>query len=407
MLLVVLRSKGRVHMPLYQYQYVAQGKRRSGLIEAQGEREAKEKLREQGFIITSLNAKNKIGSKQNLKGENLLTFTVQLSQLLNAGVPLYESLIAIEEQLRGESYHRIILSLCEQIKMGVSLSNAMANYPASFDQLYCSMVAAGEAVGTLGPVLEKLSYLLSRQMKLKRQITTAMIYPVILGSFSMLIIGLLLGFVVPSLEGIFAGRQLNGFTQAIISLSHFFRHYWWLYIPVAGGGGAWTIWKLRSKEGQLWLEKTLLKIPFLKTLTIQTAIARFCRTMSTLLQGGLSIIDSLRISRGVMRNVVMEKEIQNAEIKIIEGNSLSYELGKSKYIPPLVSRMLAVGEESGTSPIMLGKIADIYEQDLEKTLDRVMALAQPIILIVMGVIIGSVLLAILLPLTDVSSFSIG
>jgi general secretion pathway protein F/type IV pilus assembly protein PilC len=155
------------------------------------------------------------------------------------------------------------------------------------------------------------------------------------------------------------------------------------------------------------MERNLLKVPVLKTLVIQTAVARFCRTMGTLLQGGLSMIDSLRISRGVMRNVVLEKEIQLAETRIIEGHPLSQQLGKSIYFPKLISRMLAVGEESGTSVQMLNQIADMYEQEIEKTLDRVMALSQPIILIVMGMIIGIVLLAILLPLTDVSSFSIG
>jgi general secretion pathway protein F len=395
-------------MPLYQYQYVdSLGKRRSGAIEAQGDREAKEKLREQGFLVTQLQVKSKISKKQNLKGDNLLAFTVQLSQLINAGIPLYESLIAIEEQSRSDSYHRIILSLCEQIRSGTSLSAAMGAYPESFDKLYCGMVAAGEAVGALGPVLEKLTHFLSRSMKLKKQITTALIYPGILGGFSLLIIGVLLGFVVPSLEGIFAERKLNAFTNAVLALSHLFRDYWWLYFPIMIASVVWGIWQLRSPKGRLWMEKTLLKIPLLKTLVIQTAVARFCRTMGTLLQGGLSMIDALRISRNIMRNVVLEKEIQVAEGKIIEGRSLSQELKRSAYFPQLVARMLAVGEESGTSVIMLNRIADMYEGEIEKTLDRVMAMAQPVILIVMGLVIGTVLLAILLPLTDVSSFSIG
>lgn len=395
-------------MPLYQYQYVdGQRKKRSGVIEAQGDREAKEKLREQGLLIIQLQVKNKVGKKQNLKGDHLLAFTIQLSQLINAGVPLYESLIALEEQSRGESYHRIILSLCEQIRAGTSLSQAMATYPDSFDKLYCGMVAAGEAVGVLGSVLEKLNHFLARQMKLKKQITTAMIYPGILGSFSLLIIGVLLGFVVPALEGIFVDRQLNSFTNGVLIISHFFRSYWWLYLPLMIGGLSWMVWRIRSPQGRLWLEKKSVKVPLLKTLVIQTAIARFCRTMGTLLQGGLSMMEALRISRGVMRNIVLEKEIQAAEAKIIEGHSLSQELGRSAYMPKLVSRMLAVGEESGTSVVMLNRIADMYEQEIEKTLDRVMALAQPVILIVMGVVIGTVLLAILLPLTDVSSFSIG
>lgn len=395
-------------MPLYQYQYVdGKGKRRSGFIEAQGDREAKDKLREQGLLVTQLGIKNKVKTKQNLKGEGLLAFTVQLSQLVNAGVPLFESLMALEEQVRGEAYHRIVLSLCEQIRSGTSLSAAMATYPESFDKLYCGMVAAGEAVGALGPVLEKLTQFLAKQMKLKKQITTAMIYPCILGGFSMLIIALLLGFVVPSLEGIFAERKLNAFTNGVLIISHIFRSYWWLYIPIGIGTIAGTVWKLRSPEGRLWIERNLLKLPVIKTLIIQTSVSRFCRTMATLLQGGLSMIEALRISRGVMRNAVLEKEVQAAEGKIIEGHSLSQELGRSAYIPQLVPRMLAVGEESGTSVVMLGRIADMYEQELEKTLDRVMALAQPVILIIMGLVIGTVLLAILLPLTDVSSFSVG
>lgn len=395
-------------MPLYQYQYVdASGKRKLGAIEAQGDREAKEKLREQGFLITQLQVKSKVNKKQNLKGDNLLAFTMQLSQLINAGVPLYESLIAIEEQSRGDPYHRVILSLCEQIRSGMSLSAAMGTYPDSFDKLYCGMVAAGEAVGALGPVLEKLNQFLSRSMKLKKQITTAMIYPGILAGFSLLIIGVLLGFVVPSLEGIFAERKLNAFTNAVLSFSHIFRDYWWLYFPLIAASIGWGVWQLRSPQGRLWLEKNLLKVPLLKTLVIQTAVARFCRTMGTLLQGGLSMIDALRISRNIMRNVVLEKEIQVAEGKIIEGHSLSQELKRSAYFPQLVARMLAVGEESGTSVTMLNRIADMYEGEIEKTLDRVMAMAQPVILIVMGLVIGTVLLAILLPLTDVSSFSIG
>ncbi|MFI0435145.1 MAG: type II secretion system F family protein [Parachlamydiaceae bacterium] len=395
-------------MPLYQYQYVdSSGKRKSGSIEAQGDREAKEKLRAQGFLITSLQAKNKVSKKQNLKGDYLLAFTVQLSQLINAGVPLYESLTAIEEQSRSDPYHRVILSLCEQIRSGVPLSTAMGNFPESFDKLYAGMVAAGEAVGALGPVLDKLSLFLSRSMKLKKQITTAMIYPGILGSFSLLIIGVLLGFVVPSLEGIFADRKLNAFTNAVLVISHLFREYWWLYFPIMIGALTWVVWKIRSEKGRLWMEKTLLKVPLLKTLVIQTAVARFCRTMGTLLQGGLNMIESLRISRNIMRNVVLEKEIQIAEGRIIEGHSLSQELKRSAYFPHLVARMLAVGEESGTTVAMLNRIADMYEGEIEKTLERVMAMAQPIILIVMGLVIGTVLLAILLPLTDVSSFSIG
>lgn len=391
-------------MPIYQYRAIDPlGKTRAGLIEAHGEKEAKEMLREQGVMVSKIAPKAMGSSKENLRGTTLLNFTVQLSQLVNAGIPLYQSLIAIEEQHRSDPFHRILLSICEQIKAGTPLSQAMSMYPDSFNKLYCSMIAAGESVGALHVVLDKLSLLLAKQMKLKQQITTAMIYPSILASFSFVIIILLMTFVVPSIEGIFEGRTLNGFTAAVLASSRFFRNYWWLYIPVIGGAVAFLVINIRSEAGRLWMERNFLKVPLIRTLIIQTAVARFCRTMGTLQQGGLPMIDSLQIARGVMRNVVLEEEMKKAESRIVEGSALSTEIGKSKWVPSLVSRMLAVGEDSGTLTIMLNKIADIYEDDIEKTLERLMALAQPLILVFMGALIGAILVAIMLPLTNVNS----
>ncbi|CCB87515.1 MULTISPECIES: type II secretion system F family protein [Parachlamydia] len=393
-------------MPMYQYQaYDFAGKKKNGYIEAHNELEAKSKLREQSLMIAKLSLKEGGGSSKKLKGDDLLAFTFQLSQLLGAGVPLYEALIAIEEQYRNESFHSIILSLCDQIKAGTPLSEAMQNYPDSFNRLYCSMVRAGESVGALDLVLEKLSLLLNKQQKLRKEITTAMIYPAVLACFALLVICLLLGFVVPSIEGIFADKQLNGFTQAVLAVSHFFRDYWWLYLPVVALTIFLIVIKLRTPSGKLWLERQLLTIPGIRNLVIQAAVSRFCRTMATLQNGGVTMIDSLRIARETMRNATLEEEIKRAESKIIEGSSLSAQLMQSKYFPHMVSRMLAVGEDSGSSVIMMNKIADMYEDELEKTLSRVMALAQPVILIVMGTVIGAVMMAVLLPLTDVSSFS--
>lgn len=393
-------------MPLYNYQAIDNnGKKRSGFIEAQNEREAKALLREQSILVTQLFVKTQVSRRENLRGEQLLTFTMQLSQLLSAGVPLYESLVTLEEQYRQEAFHRILLSLCEKIKAGGTLSEAMSSFPESFDKLYRAMIAAGESVGALDIVLDRLCHLLAKQVKLKNQITTAMIYPAILASFSLLIIGVLLGFVVPSIEGIFADRPLNGFTSFVLGLSRIARDYWWVYIPLMIGLSVYAFFKVRSEAGRLWLERNLLRVPLIRNLIIQAAVARFCRTMGTLQEGGLPIIDSLRNARKVMRNIVLEEEIEQAETKIIEGSSLSTELSHSKLIPTIVPRMLAVGEESGNLVVMLNKLADMYEDELEKTLNRVMALSQPVILIFMGTMIGTILLAILLPLTDVSSLT--
>ncbi len=393
-------------MPLYNYQAIeSSGKKTTGIMEGRNENDVKDKLRQQGVMVISLEQKVRFSSRQNVRGETLLAFSVQLSQLISAGVPLYDSLMAIEEQYRGEKYHRIILSLCEQIKSGVPLSEAMSQYPDSFDKLYCAMIKAGEQVGALDLILERLVEFLQKRMKIKKQITTAMIYPAVLGSFSLLIIALLLGFVVPAIEGIFAERELNNFTEIVLGVSHVLRDYWWAYIPVVLGVFGFVIYRLKTLEGKLWLQKNLIRIPLIRNLIIQTSISRFCRTMGTLQSGGLTMIDSMQIAREVMGNIVLENEIKKAEEKIVEGSSLSVELSQSKWIPKLVSRMLSVGEETGNTEQIFQRIADMYEDELEKSLDKVMALTQPVIMVIMGTIIGAVMLAILLPLTDISSFS--
>lgn len=394
-------------MPLFSYKALdGKGKKRTGLIDAHSENDAKVKLREQGIMVSFLEQKKGAVAKENLRGEQLLAFSVQLSQLVSAGVPIYESLLALEEQYRDESFHRVLLSLCEQIKAGKPLSVAMEDFPDTFDRLYRAMIRAGESSGALDIVLEKLAEFLAKQYKLKREIMTAMIYPGILAGFCLLLIVVLLAFVVPMIEGIFQGRDLNAFTAFIMQLSKVFRTWWWIYVPVITGLGIWSYMKLRTDAGQLWLERFLLKVPIVKGLMIQAAIARFTRTMGTLQKGGLTIIDSMTIAREVMQNVTLEAEIKKAEAKIVEGSSLSKELSKSTLIPQMVSRMLAVGEESGTSVAMLNKIADMYEENLEKNLDQLMALAQPVIMIFMGIVIGTVMLAILMPLADMSSFSV-
>lgn len=394
-------------MPIYSYQAIdSKGGKKTGLIDATQESEAKLKLREQGLMVSKLELRKGASSKENLKGEQLQGFTMQLGQLVGAGVPVYESMLALEDQYRGEAFGRVILSLCEKIKAGSSLSEAMHEFPGSFNRLYCAMVSAGESAGALDIVFERLADLLAKQQKLRRDLMTALIYPGILAGFCCVLIVILLGFVVPMIEGIFEGRELNAYTAFVISLSHAFRTWWWIYLPLMALSIGYLIYRLRTPEGKLWIERFLLKVPVVRWLIIQAAVARFTRTMSTLLKGGLTMIDALHISREVMQNYTMEEEIKQAEARIVEGSSLSAELSKSKYIPRMVSRMLAVGEESGASAEMLGKVADMYENNVEKTLERVMALAQPVILIVMGFIIGSVMLSILLPLADMSSLQL-
>ena len=393
-------------MPLFHYKAIdTQGKKIKGFLEAFDEKDAKIKLKDQGVFVTELSTKSALLSRQNLKGEDLVNFTTLLTQLVLSGIPLYESLVAIEEQYRGAKFHRILLSLTDQVKGGARLSQAMATFPESFDRLYVAMVAAGESAGALDVVLEKLTTLLGKRLKLKKEIGTALIYPLILGVFALTVISVLLGFVIPSIEGIFEGRTLNGFTQFVINTSHFARTWWWVYIPLILGAIAFAVWKLREPKAKLFILKSMMRLPLIGKVVVESAMSRFCRTMATLQLGGLPMIDSLRLSRETLNNPTLEEEIEKAERKIIEGSRLSTEFLRSRHIPHLVPRMLAIGEETGHLATMLNKIADIYEDELDKTLKQALALLQPVILIGMGILVGLVLIAILLPLTDLSGLS--
>jgi len=391
---------------LFQYRYIdGKGKKKKGLIEALHADEAKDKLRQQKILVTALNeTSQKKQTSNQLRKEALITFTTQLAGLLQAGMPLYESLLSLEEQYRQDPFHPILLSLCEQIKAGSSLSEAMDQFPGSFNRLYCSMVAAGESVGALDETLDKLATLLNKQSKLKKQIITALIYPALLFSFSMVVMFLLLTFVIPSLETLFEDRDVNRFTKSVMLFSNFLTHKWMYYLPLVIGAIAGAYFGLTSEKGKRWIQRQFLRLPLLKTLITQTAIARFARTMGTLLQGGVTLIQALQISRKVMRNPFFEEVVEEAEGKIIEGSLLSLELKKSPLIPTLVPRMLAIGEEGGNTSSMLQKIADLYEDEVEKSLTRLTALAQPVILVFMGGIVGIIMIAVLLPLTDVSAF---
>ncbi|MFV0340912.1 MAG: type II secretion system F family protein [Parachlamydiaceae bacterium] len=393
-------------MPVFHYQALeTTGKKIKGFVEAQNEKEAKQKLREQSIMVTKIEVNASLKSSQHLNREQLLTFSSMLAELISAKLPLYESLSTIEEQVRKEPYHRIILSLAEQVKSGSPLSEAMRSFPESFNRLYVSMVLAGEASGNLEEVLNRQVMFLKKEAKIRKQISNALIYPGILSLFAFAVIILLMGFVVPSIEGVFEGRQLNSYTMLVLSLSHIFREWWWLLLIAACGIGFGVYSYLSKPTGKLQLQKWLMKLPLINKVMIQAALIRFSRTLSTLTESGLNLVEGLKLAGQVMQNALMEEEIVRAEKRILEGGRLQDELKKSRYLPKMAVRMIAIGEESGHLGEMLGKVADMYEDDLEKTIDRTMSLIQPAILVIMGAIIGLVLMAILLPMTDISSLT--
>lgn len=392
-------------MALFRYRALtAEGKNVSGVIDADSLSLAKERLGKQQVMVTHLLPLNAKEKEASLDSALLLTFTREIGQLLGAGLPLYESLLTIEEKYRKHKAHPLFLDLCDRLKSGSSFSAALKNYPKSFDRIYLSMVQAAEQSASLPYVFDQLSALISKQQKLRKQITSALLYPAFLGSFCLFVIFALLLFVIPSMQELFEGRALHPLTQTVLFLSRFVNEKG-LFLLAGFGTLIFSLYFLfQKKEGRIFLQNLCLKLPFFKTVLVQSALIRFARATSILLTGGVPLLEALSLSRKVMKNILLEKVIEDAERSIVEGKRLSAHLASSPLIPSLVSRMLSIAEETGKMAPMLESIANIYDDDLERDLMQMTALIQPALLLVLGGVVGLVVLSILLPLTDVSSF---
>ena len=394
-----------MQLPLYRYQAISkEGKKTFGVINADSFEIAKENLQKQKILVVKLFSFKEKSKQLSLPKDLVVSFTRDLSQLLRAGLPLYESLMAIEEKYRANKAHSLFLDLCDKIKSGMHLSCALALYPKVFDQVYISMIESAEETGKLASTFTQLEKLIVRQQKLKNQLTSAMIYPMFLMGFCFVVVNALFFFLIPSMEQLFEERELHSFTAAIIGISKFLRRNG-IYIGISLLVTISSCVIFFSKpSGKLLLQKFYLKVPILNRMITQAVLSRFCRGLSIMLAGSVSLLDALKLSKGIMKNPYFEKVITNVERKVEQGGKLSDELMKSPLIPTLVTRMLTIAEETGSVSEMLESIADIYEEELGRSLARFTTLLQPVMLLFLAFIVGTVILSILLPLTDVGSF---
>jgi len=391
-------------MALYRYQALSSGgKKISGVVNAESLTAAKERLRKEQILVVDLDLFQEKKKEIRLPFPFLLDFTRMLGQLLRAGIPLFESLVIIEEKYHHHRFHPLLMDLCDALKTGLSLSEALSRYPGSFDPIYIAMVHAGEQTASLPTIFEELCGLLHRQQKLKKQLFAAAAYPLFLGSFCVLVFFALLLFVIPSMKNLFEGRTLHPITQFVFGASDFVTTQGsWLGVGVLM---FLTLLMLALRHPVLRqnLDAIVLKIPFVGEFLREAATIRFCRTSSLLLSGGLPILQTLQLSRHVMKNRLLEEVIVRAEQKVSEGKPLSEELRSSPLIPSIVPQMLAIAEETGKTAFMLQNIANICEENLEKRLQQFTAFLQPALLLLLGLIVGLVLLSILIPMTDVGS----
>lgn len=396
-------------MPLFQYKAVSErGKKFTATIDADNLQDAKIRLIKRQIAVLQIDALHeKHLQKGNLSKQELLNLTREIARLLQAGLPLFETLSALEEKYREQKPHPLLLNLCDLVRSGLSFSQGLAKHPLTFDLLYISMIANAEKTGRLGPALNELAELLSRQLYVRKQIVSALLYPALLCGFCLIVLSSLLFYVIPSLRELFDGRDLHPFTQIVFAASQFACNSKAALAIAFVGVLTLAIATFFSPK---WKEKVFslsFRLPLFKGLMAKVAFVRFCRAAATLLEGGLPLVQAFAQARRVMRHPVLEQVIASAEEKISQGESIHVPFQNHPLIPPLIPRMIGIAEEGGKLPFMMRQIAQIYEEELEKTLTHFASLAQPVLLLVLGAIIGFVLLSVLLPLTDVSSFATG
>ena len=408
-------------MPLYAYKGIGpNGKSVSGARDSDSPKGLRQALRKEGVVVTQVDL-SKGGKKQtsakglarevdfgevikSVKKTDVAAFTRQLSTLLKAGIPLAEALGALFDQAEKVRLKRVLGEVKSAVNEGSSLADAVGKHPKVFDELFVSMVRAGETAGNLDEVLVSLADFMESAHKLRGKVKGAMVYPVIMIVVSVAILSILMIAVVPQITEMFAqrGRALPLKTQFLVWLSHVFGAYWyiWLVAVVLAilGFRRWA----SSPSGRPRWHKIVLRSPLFGPLVKQVAVARFCRTLGTMLQSGVPMLRALEIGKEVLGNDVLVKAVDAARAGVTEGESLALMLRRSGHFPASVTHMIAVGERSGALEAMLIRVADAHELEIDMRLSRLTSLLEPLMILFMGVAVGFVVFAILEPLMDMS-----
>lgn len=398
-------------MPKFKYVgFTTDGKRVENTIEADTIRDAKKILRRQNIRTTKVLAPSffevdlnefmvEKGLARPFGRVELMRFTRQLSILINAGVPILECMEILHKQEQNIVLKRVIKNISMQIEEGKSLFDAMSQQQG-FDRLYCALVKAGEAAGILDSILIKLAEFLEKAEKLKKQVKSALTYPVIVVFVGILVIFGLMTFVVPQFVDILkdSGQEIPWVTQTVIDISEFFQNYTLLLVAVLVAGTMFFLNFIKTTEGKQAWDKFTMKAPLFGMLVIKGNLGSFTRTLATMLAAGVPIIDSLEICIETLDNTQIAKDLTKVRKAVIEGKSITEPLARITYFPPLVTQMIKVGESTGNLDQMLIKVADVFEEEVEELVGNLTKLIEPLILVVLGGIIAFVLIAMYMPI---------
>ena len=404
-------------MPVYEYTAIdLKGKHVSGIIDAESDVVARQKLRTSNTFPVSVKTVHDTAGKKEpfafilirpftrIRPVEVSMMTRQLATVVGAGFPLVSAIETLIPQTKSHAFKRILARIRDLIVEGNSFANALSRYPGIFSPLYINMVHAGETSGTLEIVLERLAEITEKQHALKNRIRTVLIYPIFMSFLGVILLLFLMTFIVPNITSIFSDMDqvLPAPTRFLIVVSDLLKSFWWLIFAMIG----LIIFAVRgfkkTKQGQLLMDKTVLMSPIIGPIIKKLAVARFSRTLGSLLENGVSMLPALYIVKNIAGNVLISEAVEASTEEVSRGVGLGNAMAATKIFPQLSIQMIQVGEQSGELETMLDKIADVYENEVETTVMNLTSLLEPVMILFMGIVVGFIVLSICLPIFEMN-----
>jgi len=395
-------------MPVFDYKgKTAAGAVVTGQLKAKDKRELERILRGKRVLVTEASPRAtqlsfSFGRKR-VKKVHISRFTRQFATMIGAGLPMVQCLEILASQSDSSEFRKIIDQVRDNVQSGTTLSEALSRHKKVYDDLYVNMVEAGEIGGALDTILIRLAHYREKADALARKVKGALVYPAVVVSVATLVTFIMLRFIVPVFAKMFrgVGAELPAPTQIILGVSQFLQDYMWIFVGVFVMGIVAFRYYYKTEAGQLNVDKWLLKIPLIGIVLRKSAVAKFTRTLGTLLSSGVSILDALEITSKTAGNKVIQKAIQRSVVSIAEGDTITAPLKETGVFPPMVTQMIAVGEKTGGLDDMLNKIAEFYEEEVDAAVAALTSLIEPIIIVLMGIVIGFILVSMYLPMFDI------
>jgi type IV pilus assembly protein PilC len=392
-------------MPIFAYAGRALGGQTArGEVNADDRDAALVQLRSQGITVASIEERKRrklFGEKrQKISDKDLVVFTRQFATMIDAGLPLVQCLEILSTQSDNKTLGKLLTEVRMDVESGTTYADALKKHPKVFDNLYSNMVRAGEVGGMLDTILQRLAKAMEKNVKLKTQVKSAMVYPAAIIGVAVVVVAVLMVWVIPIFARMFTdfGGSLPMLTQLVIDLSAFLQKYI-IFIAAAAGGGLWLLKRYYgTPPGRLKIDTMALKLPVIGDLIRKISVSRFTRTFGTLIQSGVPIMDALEIVAKTAGNVVVENAIMAARTSVGEGKTLAEPIGKTGVFPPMVVQMISVGEATGALDTMLAKIADFYDEEVDAAVAALTSLLEPTLMVFLGTIIGFIVIAMYLPI---------